>query len=119
MLGCAPSVDLRHGNGTCDYACSGAAGTTCGGYDAFDLFELEEVGPASPPTEDYYVGCFADDGNDHVLEDMMSSGGMPLQVSAPPPGACLHGNRKTGLGPAALPPSPPESSVHSAKARAL
>lgn len=77
---CAPSVDLRHGEGTCEYACAGAAETTCGGYEAFDLFELGAV--VNPPAEDYYVGCFADDQQDRVLDDMMSSDGMTLQVSA-------------------------------------
>ncbi|CAM9334004.1 unnamed protein product, partial [Ectocarpus sp. 13 AM-2016] len=74
---CAASVDLRHGEGTCDYACTGAPGKTCGGSDAFDLFELESP---SPPLEDYYLGCFADDRDDRVLEDKTSSGDMTVQV---------------------------------------
>lgn len=74
---CAAGVDLRHGDGTCDMACTGDAGTTCGGVDAFDLFEL---GSSLPPPEDPYLGCFADDKDDRVLGDMMSSGSMTLQV---------------------------------------
>ncbi|CAM9717047.1 unnamed protein product, partial [Ectocarpus sp. 4 AP-2014] len=77
---CAPSVNLRHGESTCDYACTGAAETTCGGFEAFDLFELDEVDRSSPPSEDYYLGCFADDQNDRVLADETSSGDMSLQV---------------------------------------
>lgn len=74
---CAAGVDLRHGDGTCDMACTGDAGTTCGGVDAFDLFEL---GSSLPPPEDPYLGCFADEKDDRVLGDMMSSGSMTLQV---------------------------------------
>lgn len=59
-------------------ACTGAAGTTCGGVDAFDLFELESL----PPSGDHYLGCFADDKRDRVLGDKMSSGSMSLQVKA-------------------------------------
>lgn len=84
---CSASVDLRHGKGTCDYACTGAPGTTCGGFDAFDLFELERVDVPSPPSEDYYLGCFADDQHDRVLQDKMSSDDMTLQVSLFPLGA--------------------------------
>eukprot|EP00752_Nemacystus_decipiens_P012284 g10890.t1 len=73
---CAAGVDLRHGRGTCDMACTGDAGTTCGGFDAFDLFELGSL----PPSEDQYLGCFADDKLDRVLGDMMSSDHMSLQV---------------------------------------
>ncbi|CAM9474079.1 unnamed protein product, partial [Ectocarpus fasciculatus] len=73
---CAAEVHLRHGDGTCDMACTGDAGTTCGGFDAFDLFEL---GPLSP-SEDHYLGCFADDKSDRVLGDKMSSGDMSLQL---------------------------------------
>lgn len=79
---CAAEVDLRHGEGRCSYACAGDAGTTCGGFDAFDLFELEGVDPPPPPTEDYYVGCFADDRTDRVLEDKRSSSGMTLEVTS-------------------------------------
>lgn len=75
---CAAEVDLRHGDGTCDMACTGNAGTTCGGFDAFDLFELESL----PPSEDHYLGCFADDKRDRVLGDKTSSGNMSLQVKA-------------------------------------
>lgn len=79
---CAAEVDLRHGESTCDYACTGDAGTTCGGVDAFDLFELD-VDLPSPPTEDFYLGCFADDKGDRVLEDKMSARDMSLEVKVP------------------------------------
>eukprot|EP00903_Cladosiphon_okamuranus_P014055 g13064.t1 len=71
---CAAEIDLRHGDGTCDIACTGDSGTTCGGFYAFDLFELESS------LEDPYLGCFADDKRDRVLGDKMSSGSMSLQV---------------------------------------
>ncbi|CAM9855150.1 unnamed protein product, partial [Scytosiphon promiscuus] len=74
---CAAEVDLRHGDGTCDMACTGDAGTTCGGFDAFDLFELE---PPPPSEDEHYLGCFADDKRDRVLGDKTSSGSMSLQV---------------------------------------
>eukprot|EP00752_Nemacystus_decipiens_P012579 g11140.t1 len=78
---CAAEIDLRHDGGTCDYACPGDPETTCGGYDAFDLFELEgRVDPLAPPTEDYYLGCFADDKRDRVLDGVMSSDRLTLEV---------------------------------------
>ncbi|CAM9679374.1 unnamed protein product, partial [Ectocarpus sp. 8 AP-2014] len=77
---CSAEVDLRHGDGTCNFACTGDAGTTCGGVDAFDLFELEGVDRPSPPSEDYYLGCFADDKRDRVLEDKMSSTDMTVEM---------------------------------------
>ena len=60
-------------------ACTGDAGTTCGGFDAFDLFELESLHPSE---DHHYLGCFADDKHDRVLGDKMSSGSMSLQVKA-------------------------------------
>lgn len=76
---CAADVNLRHGEGVCDYACAGDAGTTCGGFDAFDLFELE--GPPPPPTEDNYLGCFSDKRADRVLEDKLTDQQMNLEVT--------------------------------------
>ncbi|CBJ30578.1 conserved unknown protein [Ectocarpus siliculosus] len=77
---CARDVDYsRHGEGSCDYTCTGDSGTTCGGYDAFDLFKLEEDS-LSPPSEDYYLGCFADDKGDRVLEDKISASDMTLET---------------------------------------
>lgn len=88
---CAAEVDLRHGDGTCDVACTGDAGTTCGGYDAFDLFALVGTDPPPQPSEDYYLGCFADDDDDRVLGGKTSSRDMSLQVTAAPPTARAAG----------------------------
>eukprot|EP00752_Nemacystus_decipiens_P007837 g7002.t1 len=79
---CAAEVDLRHGEAKCDLACAGDPATTCGGFDAFDLFELEGGvdPPVSEPTEDYYLGCFRDDQMDRVLDHMTSSGRMTLEA---------------------------------------
>ncbi|CAM9931361.1 unnamed protein product [Ectocarpus sp. 4 AP-2014] len=82
---CAIDVDLRHGEATCDYPCAGDSEVTCGGFDAFDLFELEGDGtPAAPmpaaPMENYYVGCFADKKDDRVLDDMISTSDMTLEL---------------------------------------
>lgn len=81
---CAAEVDLKYGEGTCDYPCTGDAGTTCGGNDAFDLFNLErDHRPLSPPTEEHYVGCLADDKSDRVLADKHSDDSMTLEVTFP------------------------------------
>lgn len=88
---CARDVEdyRRHGEGTCDFACTGDAGTTCGGYYSFDLFELKGADDPPPPSneEDYYLGCFADDKRDRVLEDKISAGDMTLEVKDPPTAA--------------------------------
>ncbi|CAN0515697.1 unnamed protein product, partial [Ectocarpus sp. 12 AP-2014] len=70
------SIDLRHGEGKCDYQCSGDESIVCGGFDSFSLYSLEKVDSPSSPTDDNYVGCFADDRNDRVLGTMMSSSSM-------------------------------------------
>lgn len=80
---CAVDVDLRHGEATCDYPCAGDSEVSCGGFNAFDLFELEGVGTPAPPTEHYYVGCFADKKDDRVLDDMISTSVMTLEVNPP------------------------------------
>eukprot|EP00752_Nemacystus_decipiens_P018611 g16686.t1 len=77
---CAVEVNPRHGEGTCDYPCAGDSAVSCGGFDAFDLFELEREGTPAAPTEDYYVGCFADDQDDRVLDDMISTNDMTLEL---------------------------------------
>eukprot|EP00903_Cladosiphon_okamuranus_P022321 g20527.t1 len=77
---CGTEADTRHGEGRCDYACSGDSHTTCGGYDAFDLFKMEGDPPPSAPTEVYYLGCFADDKDDRVLGHKISSSDMTLEV---------------------------------------
>eukprot|EP00903_Cladosiphon_okamuranus_P013013 g12142.t1 len=73
---CAVDVDLSRGEGTCDYPCTGDSKVSCGGFDAFDLFELDR----GTPTEEYYVGCFADDRHDRVLDDMISTSDMTLEL---------------------------------------
>eukprot|EP00903_Cladosiphon_okamuranus_P022768 g20960.t1 len=92
---CAAQVDTRLRTGTCDFACSGDARTTCGGYNAFDLFEMKRApSPAtdspSAPTEDYYVGCFRDNKDDRVLEHKKLSRDMTLEVCK---GHCASRNK--------------------------
>lgn len=48
--------------------CVGDPEITCGGYEAFDLYQLEW---AEPSTSDEYVGCFADVKSNRVMRDMM------------------------------------------------
>lgn len=75
------NIDLRHGVGTCDYECSGDESIVCGGVDSFSLYDLVEEGEnPSPPTDDNYMGCFADDRNDRILGAMMSSSEMTSEV---------------------------------------
>lgn len=84
---CAAEVDLSNGGATCDFPCAGDSETTCGGFDAFDLFELEGAVPVVDPTlpttplEPYYLGCFADDQDDRVLDGPSTSGDMTLEVN--------------------------------------
>ncbi|CAN0287469.1 unnamed protein product, partial [Ectocarpus sp. 6 AP-2014] len=65
------NIDLRHGEGTCDFPCSGDESIVCGGFDSFSLYDL----PRST-ADDKYVGCFADDRDDRVLATKMSSSEM-------------------------------------------
>lgn len=48
--------------------CEGDPEVTCGGYEAFDLYQLEW---AEASTSDEYVGCFADMKSDRVMHDLM------------------------------------------------
>lgn len=74
------TIDFRHGEGTCDFRCSGDETTFCGGFDSFSLYKLEEAVLPTSPTVDSYVGCFADDRNDRVLIAMTSSREMTSEV---------------------------------------
>ena len=75
-------IDLRHGAGTCDYNCSGDEAIVCGGFDSFSLYDLAEAPLPTPPTDDNYVGCFADDRQDRVLGAKTSSSSMTSEVAA-------------------------------------
>ncbi|CAN0388087.1 unnamed protein product [Pylaiella littoralis] len=75
-------IDLRHGEGTCDFRCSGDESVVCGGVNSFNLYGLESVDPPSPPTDENYVGCFADDRDDRVLGTRMSSSTMTSEACA-------------------------------------
>lgn len=74
------SIDLGGGAATCDYPCPGDRSVVCGGYDAFSLYDLEETDLPSPPTDDNYMGCFADDQHDRVLGAKTSSDRMTSEV---------------------------------------
>lgn len=90
------SIHLRHGAGTCDYQCSGDESIVCGGFDSFSLYDLEERELPSPPKDDNYVGCFADDRNDRVLGAKSSSREMTSEVDRQ---AGLHRSWKSGNTP--------------------
>ena len=85
---CAAEVVLR-GDAICDFPCSGDSDTSCGGFDAFDLFGLDgaipDVDPTLPttPLEPYYLGCYEDDQDDRVLDGPTTSGSMTLDVRLP------------------------------------
>lgn len=68
----------------------------CGGFDSFSLYDLEEGELPSPPTDDNYVGCFADDRNDRVLGAKSSSSEMTSEVDRQ---AGLHRFWKNGNTP--------------------
>ncbi len=73
-------MDLRHGEGTCDFPCSGDDSTVCGGFYSFTLYELAKPAPPSPAADDGYVGCFADDKDDRVLGAKTTSSDMTSEV---------------------------------------
>ncbi|CAM9628762.1 unnamed protein product, partial [Ectocarpus sp. 12 AP-2014] len=75
-------IDLRHGAGTCDYNCSGDEAIVCGGFDSFSLYDLAEAPLPTPPTDNNYVGCFADDRHDRVLGTKTSSSSMTSEACA-------------------------------------
>lgn len=73
------SIVLRHGAGVCDFDCAGDSSIKCGGFDAFTLYDLEDAASSdsrdpvsaddpSSPTDDNYLGCYADDQNNRVLD---------------------------------------------------
>lgn len=74
------NIELRHGEGTCDFPCSGDESIVCGGFDSFTLYELEGATLPASPTDDNYVGCFADDRHDRVLGAKTSSSQMTSEV---------------------------------------
>lgn len=56
-------VGIGDGNGH-----SQQQGEYCGGYDAFDLYELEW---AEEPDHEEYVGCYADTSDQRVMTNML------------------------------------------------
>lgn len=85
----APSTTWTSGTVKAPADTDGTPEESCGGFNAFDLFELErDETPTTPPmpaapTEDYYVECFADEKDFRVLDDMISSSDMTLEVNSP------------------------------------
>eukprot|EP00903_Cladosiphon_okamuranus_P010392 g9830.t1 len=95
----------QHGDGLCDYSCSGDTWELCGGYFAITAYAREDgyyggidtidydtrnPTPAPAPTtsspvnmEFSYLGCFADeDGDGRVLSDPVVSDDMSLELCA-------------------------------------
>lgn len=62
----------------------------CGGVDSFSLYDLAQADLPSSPTDDNYIGCFADDRNDRVLGAKISSSEMTSEVG----GRCFERSRK-------------------------
>ncbi|CAM9643375.1 unnamed protein product, partial [Sphacelaria rigidula] len=71
------TLDVVGDDGQCNITCAGDPDTTCGGYYAFDLYQLEW---AEAPTSEEYVGCFADSKHDRVMFNMMVSQNMTETV---------------------------------------
>eukprot|EP00752_Nemacystus_decipiens_P003873 g3562.t1 len=58
------TMDGKADDGLCDMLCLGAENEVCGGFDAFNLYKIDE--PMEPDSEEY-VGCFADDQEDRLM----------------------------------------------------
>lgn len=59
----------------CTKACSGDSSTTCGGYYAFDLYQLDAVEqPAG------HLGCYGDSSSDRVFSHKYKSSSMTPEV---------------------------------------
>lgn len=71
-------IDVN-GPGTCDYACTGDAGETCGGFFAFSAYEYTD-GVVVPPTSVVYLGCFVDSKSARIMTFKSSSGSMSAEV---------------------------------------
>lgn len=71
----------RHGQGNCDYPCSGDASVECGGNNSFTLYDLDSgVQTPAPNPSDDYVGCFMDTAYDRVLSYETTTNSMTPQV---------------------------------------
>lgn len=84
----ASDVDYAiNGMGTCDMACAGDDTETCGGFFAFNLYNVPTAAPTPAPTPAptlYPVptGCFRDLRDDRVMTNMMTSSTMTPLVCA-------------------------------------
>lgn len=80
------SLNLRHGDGVCDFDCAGDSSIKCGGFDSFSLYDMADADFPLPPSDSNYLGCYADDQRDRVLDDaMITSSAMTSEV-------CSYGN---------------------------
>ena len=59
----------------CDMECAGDATQSCGGYNAFDLFQYAEV--TEPDGDD---NCYADNKSDRVFEDKNTDAALTAEV---------------------------------------
>lgn len=83
----------RHGQGNCDYPCTGDMFTSCGGLNALSLYDFKRGSQSSPsptppaptpssvPASDAYLGCYADRKADRVLSYKTKSDEMTPQAS--------------------------------------
>ncbi|CAM9965889.1 unnamed protein product [Ascophyllum nodosum] len=77
---CSEEGDLdydRHSTGVCDQPCAGDDSERCGGFYAFDLYEL--VWPDTP-TDLEYMDCYADDMEERIMSNMYASDDMTSAV---------------------------------------
>ncbi|CAN0495812.1 unnamed protein product, partial [Laminaria digitata] len=62
----------------CTMPCSGDATVTCGGYNAFEIFELEVV--PQPPQPEGHIGCYNDDKEDRLFAYKHKDYGLTSEV---------------------------------------
>ncbi|CAM9658590.1 unnamed protein product, partial [Sphacelaria rigidula] len=77
--GTSDVVYAVHGTSTCDMPCTGDASATCGGFYAFNVYNVPKAptpAPTTPAPTVARLGCFKDMREDRVLKFQTSSSTM-------------------------------------------
>lgn len=77
----------KHGEGVCNYPCTGDANEICGGKNAISVYEgsagnlaARLTSPPTPPASTEYAGCFADKKRARIMTLLLTADDITAEV---------------------------------------